>query len=681
MDPRREGRPVRSPRRGRSRLAAALLVAALVGCAGGAPGPGASAARSRAHNPTPAPERAAPQAKQASPFPSRGEIESLAKRAAPKAMSQADYASVARWQLEGPFPERIGEEPIQHPDAWEKLLMDAVAQRAGLVVASKSMRCAARQLGLFFLAHHAYPDQSLQQTILGRCGATAISVEMGYLHGDVPAATPETAILRQWHDGTVDLLHKYLGAGPRAVGLWFGRRGGKAVLMLASAVRHVRVDPVSAVPGRDGAIHLSGEVLTPAESLDAMINHGDYGFADCKRDASVKLPRFALSCPTRHDDAEEWISLTARAPGRILANPVLRVLARPSAAAAVDYHRPRAGRSVAIALPKDFAPKLVSELNRLRARVHAQPLTLETRESEVAHRVAPLYFGAYEGTVDPSYGDVVALGLMAGWDVQGPIRRAAMGGTMVLNTNDLAIWLGDALTRPWLRAALFAPGCSRIAAGPVLPEKKPKEKGHRKQPFLAGVVSTYTLYGHEDWAAERRAFYARVDREFASRNDPTPRRDRDTEAAADLLMAQVRKGSLSPREALSQLLNQITARLGVQAHGWTLEGSSTKDVPLPDALFSGGVHRLAAAVGYTRPAGSPWARTVVLLVDVPEVGMRPVQRQRPANAWKSASRSNGSGAHTERNEDPAPGPSSISSAAAWSWRRSARLAAVGPSGP
>lgn len=678
MDPRREGRRTGGfgrAGRGCARVVLAVLAAILAACAGGSTGPGSAVSPRQRSQASP------PPAKESSPFPSRGEIESLAKRPAPKAMFQADYASVARWRLEGPFPERIGEEPIQHPDAWEKLLLDAVAQRAGLVVASKSMRCVARQLGLFFLAHHAYPDQSLQQTILGRCGATAISVEMGYLHGDVPAQTPESAVLRQWHGGTIDLLHKYLGAGPRAVGLWFGRRGGKAVLMLASAVRHVRVDPVSAVPGHDGAIHLSGEVLTPTESLDAMINHGDYGFADCKRDPSVKLPRFALSCPTQHDDAEEWISLTARAPGRILENPVLRVLARPSAAAAVDYRRPSAGRSVAIALPKDFAPKLVSELNRLRARVHAQPLTLETRESEVANRVAPLYFGAYEGTVDPSYGDVVALGLMAGWDVQGPIRRAAMGGTLVLNTNDLAIWLGDALTKPWLRAALLAPACSRIAAGPVLPEKKAKEKGHHEQPFLGGVVSTYTLYGKENWAAERRAFYARVDRQLASHKAPALRRDPQTEAAADVLMAQVRKGSLSPHEALSQLLNEITARLGVQTHGWTLEGSSTEDVPLPDALFSGGVHRLAAAVGYTRPAGSPWARMVVLLVEVPEVAMRPVQRQRPANAWKSASRSNGSGARTERNARPAPGPSSISSAAAWSWRRSARLAALGSSGP
>lgn len=673
MDPRRDDLSVGGARRGRAPLALAVIAVAFLGCAGGSPGPGASATRGRTHAPAPSPE-----AKEASPFPSRGEIQDLAKHPVPEGTLHADYVSVARWRLAGPFPERIGEEPIHYPNTWEKLLLEAAAGRAGLVVASESMRCTAREFGRFFLEHGAYPDQSLQRMLLARCGATATGTDVGYLHGDVPAGTDDATVFQQWRDGAQELLRQYMGAGPRAVGLWFGRRNGHAVLMLASALRRVRLDPVSAIPGSDGSIHLGGEVLIPTQAIEAMINHGSYGFANCTTDPSVKLPRFALTCPTQRGDQEEWISVTARAPGRILANPVLRVLARPTGAEAATYHRPSSGRSVAITQPKDFAPRLLSELNRLRSRLHAPPLTLETQESEVADRLAPLYFGAYLGKVDPAVADVVALGLMAGWEVRGPIRRANVGGALALDTTNLAAWLGEALSQPGLRAALLSPHASRLAAGPVL---SAVDAGKQKRPFLGAIVSTYALYGTEDWAARRLAFYARVDRELAARHLSTPQRDPETEGAAEVLMAQVRQGSLSPREALRQLLDDTSARLRSQAQGWTLEGTSTDDVPLPDALFSGSVHRIAAAVGYAHTPGSPWADTVVLLVDVPDVSMRAVQRAAPASSAKSASRSGGSGAQTSKVAGAGPGPSSSTSAAAWSWRRSARLAAAGSAGP
>jgi hypothetical protein len=668
MDPRTEGRPGGGPRRPCWRATAlAVALATAIGCAGSATAPGTGTTGAPTTRPTPAPE-----AKQQSPFPSRSEIQDLAKKAAPEDILPAPFVSVKRWKLEGPFPARVGEEPIQDPTIWEKLLLDVAAQRAGLVVASESMRCAARQFGRFYLEHSGYPDQSLQRTVLARCGATGIQSYIAPLQGTVPKDMSEAQVLSYWHENALTLLQKYLGAGPRAVGVWFGRSGEHALLMMASAPRRVRLDPVSPVPGADGAIHLSGEILAPGQGIQGMINHGAYGVAECQVDPSVALPRFALTCPTQHGDAAEWISVVARPPGRLLADPVLRVLARPTGAEAATYERPGSGRSVEIAGPKDFAPKLLAEVNRLRSELHAPPLDLEKQESAVADRLAPIFFGSYMGLADPAAADVVALGLMAGWDVRGPIQDAKMGSALAVDTTDLSSWLGEALTQPGMRDALLDPKVSRLAAGPVMSAKQ--------QPYLGAVVATYAIYGKEDPAALRKAFYARVDEACAAHHVVLPRRDPETEAAAELLMARVRKGDLSPREALAKLLDDTTARLRSQASGWTLEGTSTGDVPLPDALFAGGVHRIAAAVGYTQPPDSPWGHTVVLLVDVPDVSMRAVQRQLPTSAGKLGSRSAARGARIARISGPGPGASS--STVAWSWSRSARLAAgAGAAGP
>ena len=550
------------------------------------------------------------------PFPSRDEIRKLAGNPAPPHPAEP-VVRVDSWDLEGPFPERIGEEPIADPNPWEQLLVDAASHRAGLVVASEAMRCAAREFGRFRLEHDGMPDQGLHRFVLARCGATGRIVQSAGLHGDIPAATPDAAVLEQWRKQAVELIQANLGTGPRAVGIWFGRRGGQAALLLVSAERRVRIDPTDPLPDARGSIELRGEVMIPVQSIEGLVNQGRFRVAECQSDPSLKPPRFALTCPTLSSDESAWIDVVAFPPGRFLGEGVLDVLARPGGAPAATYRRPRYGRSAPIGSGEDFSKRLLVELNRVREQASAPPLALEAKESEDAAKLASPYFGAYLGTNDPALGDVAALGLMAGWNVEGPIRDAGVGGTLVVGTNDVGAWLAQALEQPSVRSTLLDPKRSRLAVGPLVsPENS----------YLAALVATYSIYGGEDAAAQLEAFHAHLDRAFAAHGLPAPLRDDDVAAIAARYLRLVQSGSRTPETALRDLLAEVGGRVHGQVNGWRLEGDSPEAVELPDQLLDKGVRRVAAAVGYYQPADSAWGRTLVFVVILPEAALRSAER-------------------------------------------------------
>ena len=104
----------------------------------------------------------------ATPFPSRQDLTKLETAAVPSRIAQPDVYEAERWDLTDPpaHPDNT----LAHPpsSAWERLLADAVAKRAGLLFLPESMSCVARQLGQFYLANKAMPDDPLLRFISSR---------------------------------------------------------------------------------------------------------------------------------------------------------------------------------------------------------------------------------------------------------------------------------------------------------------------------------------------------------------------------------------------------------------------------------------------------------------------------------------------------------------------------------
>jgi hypothetical protein len=552
-----------------------------------------------------------------SPFPAPEELEELAARPPDEeALVVGRYADVNAWELGGPFPSELGDEPITEPRPFEEVLLEAVQRRPGLLLASQAMRCAAREFGHFFLDEGKLPGPGLQRFVMGRCGATGMSPQLSYYAGPVPSDASDAEVALAWRERAVDLVHRFLGSGPRTAGIWLARRDEQAVWLLVSASRRAHLQPTSASPGTDGWLRLQGEVLSSVEELFAQVNQGRYGVAGCEPDPSVQLPRFSLACPVDPNDESAWVSLLARAPGRLLADSALQVLSVPDGSRARSYRRPTHDLPGTLSEPSEFAPALVQQLNRIRSELGHRPVTLAPQQSETARELAPFYFGAAYGNVAPAAADLVALGLMAGYEVPGLIREAGVAGALSLDDTSLDRWLAEAFEQPGMRHVLLQANRSQLAVGSI----QSAEHG-----YLAAVIATYALYEHQDPRAERDRFYDRLTRKRGARSLTPLDRDAEIEDLAARHVADVERGAMGPDEALGDLLQEASRALGTGVKGWYLEGSGEEEVPLPDELIDATADRIGVAVGAYQPTDSPWGRSLVLVVLAEPSMMRSVR--------------------------------------------------------
>ncbi len=597
---------VSPPARAHLRWIAPLLVLGLA-CASGGPGAGRRGAGGAAK----------------SPFPDPRTVEELASRSGePQSFLEVDWAQVDRWQLSGPFPTKIGDEPLRDPGPWDQPLLDVGARRPGLLLVSEAMHCVARELGLFFAREGRLAGLALQRFVKARCGATGSELVLGTLTGSLPPEADEASILESWRPQVDELIGRYLGTGPRAAGLWFGREGDLGVAFVASARRSVLLEPADAVPDTEGWLRLRGEVLEPSEQVFAQINQGDYGFAECENEPGVEPPRFSLACPVDPFDETAWVQVASRAPGRILSDGVMLALARPSGAHADTYVRRSFGAKVRIESDDDLTGHLFDQVNRIRRRAGLRPLALAAEESEVTAALAPLYLGATFGTGDAAAADMAALGMVAGWRVPGVVRSGNVGGALVVRTRQLDLWLDEALQHPSFRALTLSPETSTLAIGPVVSQDPD---------YLGAAVASYALFDPDQSAAELARLHRRFDARYREAGLSPARRSGSLSEAAGRQLARVRAGRATPREAFDDLLTEVSAQVGMGVQGWILEGDSAEALPLPDELFDARVERFGSALGFYRPDEWPWGRTLAFVLTTlrePQrsAGLRPVGR-------------------------------------------------------
>jgi len=175
-------------------------------------------------------------------------------------------AVVDAWTLEGPFPNVAAAASYREPSDWGGLLEAEVERRAGLVVPTEALHCAAREWGRFHLEHGAPPDPSLTTWIGARCSASTPQITYQHFEGGVPEQADEAEIFEAWRPAVEPLIAERLVGGPRAAGIWFGRRGNRAIAVVASGERLVHLAPLATVLEGDGSFVVSGEALVPARS-------------------------------------------------------------------------------------------------------------------------------------------------------------------------------------------------------------------------------------------------------------------------------------------------------------------------------------------------------------------------------------------------------------------------------
>jgi len=524
-------------------------------------------------------------------FPTKDKLSALAATPAKPVAARA-VATAPAWKIDPAAAETAT--PIEARFA---------RAAGGAITMTRELRCVARETSRFQLEHGAVPDERLHRFIAGACGATMPFVATSTQAGTFPAADADDAVIASW----AEKLTVPEAARGKLGGIWLSRKGDRVVI--ATAIAKPEAEVTVAPADEKGVVLIRGTAPATTVALLALVNRGP-GVATCEPDVSVPLPRFDFRCAMAAEDRAAWIEISAQPEGRLLTRSIVLALARRDAGP-LDYTptTPAAGASGATSATLDAAAVL-SGVNRARAAQKLGPVTLAPAQSATNTELAPHFFQA-EVDGDEEKAELVGLGLIAGWDVEGMIRDGNLFAAL-LSGGEAGAWLDYALDTPLGRHTLFMPRARQIAVG-VAPRATVGGVG--------AVVTTYEFWGEEDHKADAMRVLLRVQRARLARglSKPVPVAGLDRLAAQTLL---VRDGKKDAYEALSDGLRQERDRSGRSLKGWVVATNDLETMPLPPELLAKGELAVGIEVTHYRPEGAAWGYYVVFFlvpgIDLPQ---------------------------------------------------------------
>jgi hypothetical protein len=538
-----------------------------------------------------------------SAFPSQGELERIA--ATPASIKDVQGANlVNEWKLVGPLPEAIALEPHENKTPWGRLLIEITSAAPGSA-ASAAMHCTARELGRFHLKQRAQPPQGLIRFIASRCGSAAIGVVPVMMETEVPDDVSDD----QLHASLKSALRSSLGERLRAArnpeaGVWVGRQDGRAVVVMAIGERQVELTEVARTPDDNGWIRISGRVLIAVGQRRALMNMGQFGVRPCEFDPLVPLPRFTILCAPDRGDATAWIELSVTEPERVLGNAVLQVLTWPGGTPPTRYQRFVYSESAAMPeSDEQVAAALLERVNAVRASAGQKPLELASEQSAMAGKLAPHFFAA--SSADKRQSDSIALGLMAGWQINGMIRQGWFIAQLLGNTDDLGDLVAATLESPFGRQVLLTPETRYLSLGPVV---------DRERKLLGSLFTSYAVVESFSRGLAAQQVLVQLTEARARQGLEAPLPLMEVTHIVNQAAGDVLSGAARPAEAMNRALEQAAAQQRDAVRGWMLSASSFDELVFPVELITTPTIGVALAVTMAKPENHPWGQYYVFVV-------------------------------------------------------------------
>ncbi len=537
----------------------------------------------------------------AAEFPDRAELEEVAERRVEQQEAQP-VVVVDRWSFERDSEAEGDESPDQTP--WRQLLEQAFRSSKGHVRAAPSLHCAAEHVGRFVIEKQGLPDQRLLQFMTSRCNSYIANPQASFSTTEIPADVPDQQIFEQWKAGLAqDLRQSTEGAtGGERVGVWFGRDGAHAVFVLVRGLERTELRPPEI--DASGHVRVEGKVSLHREPavVYALVNQGEHGVVPCRRDHKQRLPQFAVDCQLAAGDELAWIDIMARPRARLMGYRVGRVLAHRGEGP-LDYsagdRQPRP-----VSSPKEFSQAIVTELNRVRAAAKLRPVSLASAQSSMNQKVAAQFFDA-EIRGEEEVVDLIALGLLAGWDVPGTIRGGSVFADTWRGSHDASAWLAQCLESPFGRSALLSPDVRKIALGAAVDVPIPG---------LGVVATTYTFFETTDYSTEENVILdlLRKQRAARGRSAPTVLPNQPLVEQAALIRTQQKH----PMDALQAAMAVVGQEHHASVQGAYLMGNALEFAELAPELLEAEPLKLALAVTHVKVPGAAWGQYVVLFAMV-----------------------------------------------------------------
>ena len=558
----------------------AVVAAFLAGCAGGPSAPD---------------ERTEEARGPAAGFPTQDKLEDLAEAPFQGTVFDRDVQDVESWDLTGPFPDRLDERRFEDASPWGALLTDAAERRAGLVLPTEAMHCVAREIGAFYLEMGGVPSRNLKRYIAARCQAGVEKVGIRYLHTDIRPKITNAQLFAQWREHFAAMITEQLVGGPVTAGVWFGRTQEDAIALVATGTRAVRLDPVETALGADHRVVVRGETLRPSEEIWAVMNHGRYGTTRCEREPEVALPRFHFTCDANPGDTSAWLILEVRPPGRLMGRIAANLLVWPSGETDDVYRRPSFGDTEPVKNEETAAQGFVAMLNSVRGSAELSELTLDIAQSKTATALAPHFFSAWFDASAGAKADLVALGMIAGWEVDGIVQNAQMSASWAPQSNDLSTLLATALEYPSSREVLLSPEADRIAIGPLL-------ERNEENAAIAAIFGTYSLFSEEDHDANVQRVFRQLREARGERGRRAPQIAVDVAHLSIMAASDVQAGA-DPKGSLGDLIQASAEVLQRPVQGWVAQVSDLADLRFPEDFLINPDISVAIGVSHFKPEG------------------------------------------------------------------------------
>jgi hypothetical protein len=476
---------------------------------------------------------------------------------------------------------------------WSPVLLEAVRDRSDVKVVPE-LGCAAHELARFRLEHGAFPDARLRRFMVGACGASAPGVSAAHFSFDVDDGVTDAQIYEQSGRHLAAELRKALPEGRLVSGFSIARAGGKVAAILVHAPYTAELTSLPVANARRRVI-LEGTVAGSISYFGAYVNRGAFGYAPCERDFRVKLPAFRIRCELAEEDETAWIELFRVEEGKLLGQTVAMVLARARADAVVRY-RAADAPGVVVKRPLEARDRIIAGINAARARAGRPTLALAEQQSATNDQLAPLFFRAMG---DPDTADTIALGLIAGWEVNGMIRSSSLYAASDGGVADAERFLATVLDGPFARRVLLDPEASQVAVGAVL---------GAGGTGLGTVITTYQFFHAGSDAAAQKTLLQRIAEERSGRGLPRLHINEDVSALRRAVQT-VRNGG-SPEGAMERLARDA-GRSGQGRMAYVFQLLDIEHVPLPELFLRQGSYHVALAVTHYRPPGAAWGQFVV----------------------------------------------------------------------
>ncbi|HWB79006.1 MAG TPA: hypothetical protein VG755_28790 [Nannocystaceae bacterium] len=533
----------------------------------------------------------------AQPFPDEARIDEIAQQPAPPLPKAPRMRGTDAWQLRGPLPDAVTS--TLATDERSRALAKVLG--GGERRVTEPMTCFARELGLFILAFDAQPAIDLKQWIAARCGvghagATLALSRIGHprarlfdIERDAPHVEAVAAKVPEASDFGVAVVDD----------------GDRGIAVVATVPRAVNVADVAMVP-TGGEVIVRGFDDAPIGGVFGFATRGEDGFSQCRPIAAegASPNAFALACPIDPEDASASVEIAIGGPGDVLAHEVLTLWVSPRGTLSDAW----TARAVAVPVSGEERGALewLTAINAVRERLGLRVWSHAIAQTELVGGLLPHFIAARN---DPRLQDEIALGMLAGWKVEGTISNGDLRSVVLPRDVPFDRMVGAAMASPIFRARALAPQSATAAI--AVSDDAAARASHL-------VLLSYELFEPRDYTAAQEAFLDQLDAQRAARDLPPVKRvgDPADRRVLDAAAERVRVGERQPMDELQGLLDHFSKRAGQAMHG-VVYTTLTLDGYRPD--FDGPLVKernvaVVTKIASWHPDGSAWGQHVVYVL-------------------------------------------------------------------